>query len=343
MEKRKARLAKGISISVLALVVGAFALNGWALNPKDKQDEVVVTVNDVTITRDEVNKKIAAMLGPRAETLSPEKLAEIRDRLSQRVLDSLIVDILLTKAVETEHVAVKDADINKVLTQLKGSLPSNVTFEDYLKRIGLTEKDLRQTVAKNLGIQQLVEQQTKDVTAPDEAEIEAYYKDHPDQFQVPERVDVRHILVAVGPDDKEEAKVEKKKKAEEIRKELVDKKGENFETVAAEASDCPSKAKGGKLGLIGRGQTVKPFEEAAFTQKVGEIGPVVETQFGYHIIEVLDRKEAGKVPLSEVKEDIARHLTEQKKEQAVHAYIDSLKAAATIVFPNETTDTKNPA
>ena len=94
--------------------------------------------------------------------------------------------------------------------------------------------------------------------------------------------------------------------AEKIRDEIVGKKGKDFETLATEVSDCPSKAKGGELGLLSRGQAVKPFEDAAFSRKVGEIGPVVKTQFGYHIIEVLDHREAGKIPLSEATKRISK-------------------------------------
>jgi len=89
---------------------------------------------------------------------------------------------------------------------------------------------------------------------------------------VPESVEARHILIAVKPDDDKAAKALKMKKAEKIRDQLVEKKGENFEVIAAEVSDCPSKSKGGMLGVFGRGQTVPAFEEAAFSQKVGEIG-----------------------------------------------------------------------
>ncbi len=343
MEKKKVKLFKVISISALAMVVGAFALNGWALNQEGEKDGVLVTVDDVKITKSEVDERIAAMLGPQAGTLPPEKLAGIRDRLNQRVLDSLIVEVLLTKAVEKDHVTVKAEEVDSVLTQMKGSLPADVKFEEYLNTVGLTEKDLRQTVGKNLGIQKLVEQQMTGVTAPTDQKIEAYYEGHPEEFETPETVDVRHILIAVGPEDTKEAKAEKMKKIKKIRYQLAAGKGKDFETVAAELSDCPSKAKGGRLGLLSRGQTVKPFEDAAFSRKVGEIGPVVETRFGYHVIEVLDRKGPGKAPLSEVKERIASHLTEQKKEMAIQAYIDSLKSAAAIVYHNESSGRADPA
>jgi peptidyl-prolyl cis-trans isomerase C len=341
MEKKKAQLVKIISVSALVLLVGAFALNGWALNPKGDKDGILATVDEVKITQGEVDKRISAMLGPQAGTLPAEKLAGIRDKLNQRALDSLVVEALLTKAVEKGHIEVKTDEVEAVLTQLKGSLPTDVNLEKYLTTVGLTEKDLRQTIAKNLGIQKLVEQQTAGVASPVDQEIEAYYADHPEEFEIPETVEVRHILIAVSPEDSQGTKAEKMEKAEKIREQVA--AGKDFETVAAEVSDCPSKANGGRLGILSRGQTVKPFEDAAFSRKVGEIGPVVETRFGYHVIEVLDHRDAGKTALSEVKETIAKHLTEQKKEQAVHAYIDSLKAAATIVFHTDTSRATDPA
>lgn len=343
MKKRKLTLAKGISISVLVLIVGAFAFNGWALNEQDGKDDVLVTVNDVNITRGEVDKRIAGMLGPQAETLPPEKLTEIRHQLDQRALDSMIAEALLTKEVEKQNVVIKDEEIDEALTQLKGSLPPEVKLEEYLKTIGLTEKDLRESVGKNLRIKKLIEQQVADIAAPSEKEIEAFYADNAEKFQVPESVEARHILIAVKPEDDEAAKAQKKVKAEKIREQLVEKKGENFAAIAAEVSDCPSKSKGGMLGVFGRGQTVPAFEEAAFNQKVGEIGPVVETSFGYHVIEVIDRKEAREAPLSEMSERISNYLVAQKKDEAVKEYIESLKAAATIVFHDEKSGGTNPA
>jgi len=343
MNKRKLTLAKGISIFVLALIVGAFAFNGWALNEQDRKNGVLVTVNDVKITRGEVDKRIAEMLGPQAETLPPEKLTEIRHQLDQRALDSMIAEALLTEAVERQNVVIKNEEIDEVLAQLKGSLPPEVKLEEYLESIGLTEKDLRESVGKNLRIKKLVEQQVTDIALPSDKEIEAFYADNAEKFQEPESVEARHILIAVKPDDDKAAKAMKREKAEKIRDQLVEKKGENFETVAAEMSDCPSKSKGGKLGVFGRGQTVPAFEEVAFNQKVGEIGPVVETSFGYHVIEILDHKEARKVPLSEVSERISNYLVAQKKDKAVKEYIESLRAEATIVFHNEKSGDTNPA
>ena len=101
-------------------------------------------------------------------------------------------------------------------------------------------------------------------------------------------VHARHILVLVPAGSDESVKMQSLAEAERIRAALI--AGTDFEMTAKQHSACPSKERGGDLGSFRRGQMVKPFEEAAFSQKVGKIGPVVYTKFGYHIIQVLDRE-----------------------------------------------------
>lgn len=142
-----------------------------------------------------------------------------------------------------------------------------------------------------------------------DSEIEDYYKKHIKNYQQPEQVRARHILIK--PDnDKKKAKAE----IEAILKEI--KAGKSFEELAEKYSACPSKSRGGDLGFFARGKMVKPFEDTAFSLKVGEISNIVETSFGFHIIKLEEKKEARIIPLSEAKKDIINILQHQfvKKE-----------------------------
>lgn len=137
-----------------------------------------------------------------------------------------------------------------------------------------------------------------------DTEIEDYYTKHNKEFQEPEQVRARHILIKEG-----------RLVIENILKEI--KAGRNFEELAEKYSSCPSKARGGDLGFFGRGQMVKPFEDAAFSLKPAEISDIVETQFGFHIIKCEERKEARTRPLDEAKEEIKNTIHFQKvKEEA---------------------------
>jgi peptidyl-prolyl cis-trans isomerase C len=119
-------------------------------------------------------------------------------------------------------------------------------------------------------------------------------------------------------------------KAENIRKQLTG--GADFAKIAKTSSDCPSKEKGGDLGTVQRGQMVKPFEEAAFKQEVKAIGPIVETPFGYHIIQVLEHSQSQTKPLDEVKVAIADTIKQQRMQEEAERYLAELKAKAKIVY-----------
>jgi peptidyl-prolyl cis-trans isomerase C len=344
MEMGKRVWRKGAIISVAAVVLGALTLNGWALNPKEPKEDkntVLVTVEDVNITRGDVDQKIDTFLKSQGGALPPDQLAKIKSSLDQKVLENMIIEALLDKAVKEQQITLENGEVNKVIESMKTSLPPETDFKAYLKGIGFTEKALAQTITKNLKIKKLLEAQVASLPTPTDEEIQAFYDEHPEEFKTPEGMEVRHILVMVSPKDDEATHKEKRAKAESIRSRLVDKK-EDFATVAAEESDGPSKAKGGNIGLVTKGRTVKPFEDAVFSQKVGEIGPIVETQFGYHIIQVMKHQDAGSIPLVEAKPSIKEHLASKQKQEAVNAYIDSLRSKAKIVYHHQALEGTNP-
>jgi peptidyl-prolyl cis-trans isomerase D len=160
-----------------------------------------------------------------------------------------------------------------------------------------------------------------------DAEVQAYYNAHQDQYQVKEQVKVRHILIAVpsGADAKADAAA--KAKAEDILKQI--KAGGNFAELASKNSDDPgSKTQGGELGWLDRGKTVPEFDKAAFTLPVGQTSDLIKTQFGYHILQVEDKKTAHLRPLAEVKPEIVPILEQQRAGAAEQTFASSLAADA---------------
>jgi peptidyl-prolyl cis-trans isomerase D len=156
-----------------------------------------------------------------------------------------------------------------------------------------------------------------------DAEVQTYYNQHQDQFQVKEQVKVRHILIAVpsGADSKTDAAA--KAKAEDLLKQI--KSGGNFADLASKNSDDPgSKVQGGELGWLDRGKTVPEFDKAAFTLAPGQTSDVIKTQFGYHILQVEDKKTAHLRPLAEVKPEILPVLEQQKAGAAEQAFANQL-------------------
>ncbi|MEO6911858.1 MAG: peptidylprolyl isomerase [Edaphobacter sp.] len=160
-----------------------------------------------------------------------------------------------------------------------------------------------------------------------DAEIQAYYKQHQSEYQVQDQVKVRHILISVpqGADSKTDAAA--KAKAEDLLKQI--KSGGNFAALAEKNSDDPgSKTQGGELGWLDRGKTVPEFDKTAFAMSPGQTSGVIKTQFGYHILQVEDKKTAHERPLAEVKPEIVPVLEQQKAGAAEQGFATQLSADA---------------
>lgn len=160
-----------------------------------------------------------------------------------------------------------------------------------------------------------------------DAEVQAYYNQHQDEYKVQDQVKVRHILIAVpqGADAKTDAAA--KAKADDLLKQI--KSGGNFAELAKKNSDDPgSKDQGGELGWLDRGKTVPEFDKTAFSLAPGQTSGVIKTQFGYHILQVEDKKTAHERPLAEVKPEIVPVLEQQKAGAAEQTFASQLADAA---------------
>ena len=216
------------------------------------------------------------------------------------------------------------------MDEMKSQLPAGVTMEDLVKKNQIDMAKMREDIGMNIKINKLIDQAPGGKIKIAEKEITDFYEKNKDKFTKPESVHARHILVSKTPEDKEKSLAEKKAKAEDLRKKLLG--GADFADLAAKNSDCPSKQAGGDLGTFNRGQMVKPFEDAAFSQEKNAIGPVVETDFGFHIIQVLDHQPAQVMKLdAEMKQKIGTYLEGQKRKEAFDGMAKRLKASANIV------------
>ncbi|WP_432402733.1 peptidylprolyl isomerase [Wukongibacter sp. M2B1] len=174
--------------------------------------------------------------------------------------------------------------------------------EEFLKELEINKVN----ILKNYSLKKVL----NGVSVTDE-EIKEYFNNNQESFKTPESIQASHILV------KEEEEINK------VAKEIEG--GLDFEEAAAKYSTCPSKQRGGDLGFFTRGQMVPEFENAAFAMKEGEVSEPVKTQFGYHLIKLVDKKESASQKFEEVKDQIKNFLLGRKQNNLYIAKTTELK------------------
>ncbi|NLF23206.1 MAG: hypothetical protein GX590_08590 [Lentisphaerae bacterium] len=314
-------------------VTGAFDA-GELLQTADAPDadasKALVTVDGSVLTYGEADAMVRRMLlsqgAPEAQL--DAILMQMGGAMRERVADQFIVSTLLKNESAARQIEVTDDEVAGAMSNLASRLPPGTDLATALADMGVTLEQVQKDVRDNERIRKLYEAETSSIPPATEAEIAAYYDEHADQFTQDDEVTARHILI--GSRDEDAAKkAEAKSKAEALRKQLIE--GADFAALAAEHSDCPSKSDGGSLGSFGRGRMVPAFETAAFALETNAISEVVETPFGFHIIQVTDRQAGGKASLESVREKLASQLTAQKRNEVFEQVIEGLRAKATIV------------
>ena len=180
-------------------------------------------------------------------------------------------------------------------------------------------------------IQKFLEEEVASQVELSDEELQEFYNENPNYFETPESVSASHILIQLGEDASEADKAEALRKIEEVAAKV--EAGEDFAELAKEFSEGPSAPDGGDLGSFQRGRMVPAFEEVAFNLEPGEVSGIVETQFGYHLIKVAEKTEAGTMDFEEAKEAIRGFLKQQKEQEAVTSYIENLKEEYTVEQP----------
>lgn len=282
----------------------------------------VARVNGVDIDALELRRAKKVVL--RGKTVPAEQQAAF----DTQAVEQLISAELLYQAAAKLEIKDLDKQIDAKVALGRARFKDEQEFKNAIKDLEMDEKALREYTRRDLLISRFVETTFASKAAVTEKEIHAFYDKNPDKFKRDEAVKASHILIGsdstASADDKKKAR----EKAEKLRKELAG--GADFAALAKGNSTCPSSQQGGDLGFFGKGQMVAPFEKAAFALKPGEISDVVETQFGYHIIKLTERKPAESIGFNDAKARIEEFLKGQKANEAIQKYLEDTRKTAKI-------------
>jgi len=298
--------------------------------PSDPAKKVIAKVDGSEITEAMVLHEIDQMAMVMARRVSPAQMAEKERHFFEQALERSIVMSLLTTTAVKQGVQVPDAELEERIQEIKKQFPDEKKFQETLAAQKMDEKALRDLIRNSLLHDKLLEANVKEAELPSDASAEEFYEKNPQYFEQAERCKASHILLKLEKNATDEQKQAIKDKLIATKKDIEEKKI-TFEDAAKQMSEDPgSAAKGGDLGYFQREQMVKPFADAAFTTPPGQMSDIVESQFGFHLILVVDRKEAGKRPFDEVKDKIKGALKERDQVDAMNTYVESLKKEAKI-------------
>ncbi len=285
-----------LAVAVIVLTVMVARQPSAQLAPQ--HDDIIATVNDEPIMRDELFEAMYAQGG-------------------QEALDQLITRKLIIQLGESEGITVSEDELDEEVQSIidESFQGQQEQFEMVLEQYGISIDAFRDDARLNL----LVRKIAMEKIDTSEEEARQYFEEHRYLFDQEEQVEARHILV------------ESEDTAEELIA-LLDE-GEEFAALAAEYSiDTSNKDDGGYLGYFGRGAMVDEFEEAAFSLDAGEIGGPVETSFGFHIIEVLGRSEAETAAYEDVSAEVKEAMVEDRVPPVINQLVQTLYEEAEIEY-----------
>ncbi len=284
-----------IHCAVIGLTA-VLALSGAAV----ADDDVVATVAGEDITR-------------------AEFIDALEEQAGAMILQQMIMERLLEQRKQELGVELTDEDFEEFMGRIVQQLGGPQGLQQFLMENQMTMEQLEEQIYFNMLLTELAEAEV-DVT---DEEIEEYFEENKEQFDVPEQIKASHILV----DTREEA--------EELK--LRVEAGEDFAELAAEHSlDPGSGPQGGDLGFFGRGMMVPEFEDTAFVMDISEMD-ITESDFGWHLIKVTDKTEAKEADLEDSYDHVRRQLV-QERAMDPNSYMQLLQQEAELEIHDDRYD-----
>ena len=351
---------KKIKIALIAMLA-IFVFSGCTFK---KSEENLIKVNNTVITKSDFDKAYETvtsnnMFSQMGIDLKNDPNNVFSLMMKEKVVSELMVKALLNDEMAKRKIAVTKEELDKAAKDIIGKFGTKEQFMQVLKSNGVNYSKFEQDLEEEIKLKKFVDSIA--MVSIGEAEAKKYYNENQDKFKYPERVRASHILISANPEqikaklheenkDLTEEELNKKteeemqslrKKAQELYKKVKNSPS-TFAKVAKENSqDSVSAVKGGDLGFFSKDEMVEPFASKAFSMQPNTISEVIQTPYGYHIIKVTDRAEAGTYSFEQTKKDIINYLESQDKVDILKNKIEELRQNAKIEFYNEDYNPEN--
>ena len=307
-------------------------------------DPVVATGKGLEIRRSEVQEAFIAeeSLMAGQQRAIPESQ---RPQMESDILLHLVIDKILTQKATADEKARVREEVANYFDQVRKGAPSEQLFEQQVKASGKSLDQLKDAYMEKELAQVVLARELAPSNALSDDAIKKFYDDENNatNFTVPERVHVAHILISeLDPATQQTLPPAQRREKEKLARDIRDRaeKGEDFAALAKQYSDDKStREEGGEVSFARHSMpfTFEGFEAASFSLRTNQISDLVETPAGFHIIKLLEKLPASKVPLdSKVAAEIRKYLANQEISKGLPAYIPKLEAEykVKITFPD---------
>ena len=310
----------GFAVILAVLLISAPAAAGVA-------DRIVAVVNGEVITLSELHRAFAPYAAHiEANYKGPDKEAFLKQG-EAAFLQRMIDQILIEQEAKKPGVGIAAVKDEEVMGMVKDMLAKNrLTMQDYLKKLaeeGKTLESAKQEIRGQMLRMRLLRREVQSRILVKDEEIGEYYDKHREDYEGREAVHIRQIFLPVPEGADSGARDRVRAEANQLRERIL--KGERFEVMAARYSRGPAASEGGDIGFVERGVMMPEVEKAAFSLPVGEVSEVLETEAGFLLLVVVDKKGAGLKPLPVVRDEIKAKIEDEKVNKKYDEWMAELR------------------
>ncbi len=307
-------------------------------------EQILVKVNGEIFTKSDLEQRQIAALRQKGQQFdlkadpSNQQLRKALDEITPQLMVDAIDEMLIVQRGKELGYKLADDQFKGVIDNIKkeNKIDTEEAFQAALKAENMALADLRRNVERSMIVQRVQQNEVMGKIGVAEDEARKYYETHVDEFTSAPTVTLREILVAVKSDPKGvnvAADEAAKAKIEEIRR-RVTAGGENFEKVAAEASESPSKANAGLIGPISVNELSPELRSAAQTMKAGDVTQVLAARGGYQLFKLETTTPTQTMPFDQAREQISERVFTDKRKVEYAKYLEKLRAQAIIEWKN---------
>lgn len=291
-------------------------------------DGIAIVVNKDAILVSEINEAMLPLMQEyRARYSGDElkkKMAELRDTIIEQAIDTK----LILQVARERGISADEKTVDSRVEVVKSRFPSEDEFYQALASKGITFREYREQVAEQVLAQETIRRVLGEEIDVTDNEIREYYDSHPDEFVTEPRIKLAQIFLKIPTGSTPEEVDRLRQKAEQLR--ILIEDGVEFSELAQKYSEGPYRDRGGVVGEVSPNEILPELEEIAFGLKTGEVSPVIQTNYGFHMLKALEAEPARKIGFEEAKPLIEERISEMERSERYDDWIEELREDAFI-------------